>query len=86
MHINRKAVAGTLQSNDCFVEIMPNDKLEINIKSIVFNEFSEEIEKVIRDTLKKLNVENCKLNIKDKAALDCTIKSRVESVIMKSQS
>lgn len=81
MNISKRAVAGTLQSNDCFIEVLPSEDFKINIDSIVFNEFSEVIEDVIKNTLNELDVKNVELNINDKGALDCTIKARVETAV-----
>ncbi len=39
------------------------------------------MENVVRDTLKQMQVANCRIVIEDKGALDYTIRSRVETVV-----
>jgi len=58
MEINKPAKAGTMESNDIYVMIMPNPKggIEINLQSIVMKQFGEEIKSVILDTLVELEL------------------------------
>ncbi len=87
MEINKPAKAGTMESNDIYVMLMPNPKggIEINLQSIVMKQFGEEIERVIRDTLKELKVENIIVNAQDKGALNYTIKARIETATKRAQ-
>ncbi|MBU3091183.1 citrate lyase acyl carrier protein [Clostridium sp. CF011] len=87
MEINKPAKAGTMESNDIYVMLMPNPKggIEINLQSIVMKQFGEEIERVILDTLKGLKVENSIVNAQDKGALNYTIKARIETAIKRAQ-
>lgn len=83
--IEKQAICGTLLSNDCLVTIEPGDDgLSIQIDSPVIHAFGEQIEKVIREKLKDMNVTTCKLRIDDKGALDYTIMARVEVAVMRS--
>ena len=74
-------VAGTLESNDALITVSENESLEIYIESIVYEFFKDEIEKVIRDTLKEMHIDKIKVEIKDKGALDYTIKARLITAI-----
>jgi citrate lyase subunit gamma (acyl carrier protein) len=87
MEINKPAKAGTMESNDIYVMIMPNPKggIEINLQSIVMKQFGEEIEKVINNTLKELGVESIIVNAQDKGALNYTIKARIETATKRAQ-
>ncbi|MBZ9606599.1 citrate lyase acyl carrier protein [Clostridium estertheticum] len=87
MEINKPAKAGTMESNDIYVMLMPNPKggIEINLQSIVMKQFGEEIERVILDTLKELKVENIIVNAQDKGALNYTIKARIETATKRAQ-
>ncbi|MGH4140447.1 citrate lyase acyl carrier protein [Clostridium sp.] len=87
MEINKPAKAGTMESNDIYVMIMPSPKggIEINLQSIVMKQFGEEIEKVIRNTLKELGVESIIVNAQDKGALNYTIKARIETATKRAQ-
>lgn len=87
MEINKPAKAGTMESNDIYVMIMPNPKggIEINLQSIVMKQFGEEIEKVIHNTLKELGVANIIVNAQDKGALNYTIKARIETAVKRAE-
>lgn len=71
------ASAGTLESNDCLITVHPNDNIDIIIESIVFDAFGAQIEAVIREVLSIEKVKGLKVHIKDKGALDYTIKARL---------
>lgn len=82
MKIVKPAKAGTMESNDIYIMVYPNEKgNEIQLDSIVLKQFGKQIEKVIMDTLKELEVENALVVAKDRGALDYTIKARVETAI-----
>lgn len=83
MEIKRPAKAGTLESNDIYIMVQPNDKetVEINLESIVMKQFGKQIEKVIRDTVNSLGVKSITIVAKDRGALDYTIRARVETAI-----
>lgn len=74
-------VAGTLESSDAMITVTENDTQEIIINSIVYDFFHKQIEQVIRETLKQMNVNNIKVVCEDKGALDCTIKARLITAI-----
>ncbi|MDO4329757.1 MAG: citrate lyase acyl carrier protein [Lachnospiraceae bacterium] len=85
MEITRPAVAGTLESSDCQVTVEPGEgAVEFHLESAVINQFGNQIKKVVMETLKNLEVDNVKLTMVDKGALDCTIKARVEGAIFRS--
>lgn len=73
--------AGSLESNDLIVEIEPADDLIIEIKSMVEDIFKDQIENVVRQTLKDLNIDKAKIRIDDRGALDFTISARVETAV-----
>ena len=77
----KKGVAGTLESNDALITVYESDKLEIEISSIVYDFFKDEITKVVKDTLKQLKIDKIKVVIVDKGALDYTIKARLTTAI-----
>ncbi len=83
MKISKVAKAGTLESNDVFIMVSPNEEntVDIQLESIVMKQFGDQILKVIKDTLKDLKVESISLKVQDKGALDYTIKARVETAI-----
>lgn len=82
MMITQKAMAGTMESSDVFVEIAPGDNgLSIEINSIVYNQFSHAIEATVRDVLSEFGVTNACVKINDRGAVDCAIRARVETAI-----
>ncbi len=72
-----KASAGTVESNDCLIIVSPSEKLIIDLESIVYLQFKDQIEKVILDTLKEKGYKNMHVFCQDKGALDYTIKARL---------
>lgn len=84
MKIIKSAVAGTLESSDCMVTVEPaNDGLELELESAVIRQYGERIAEVAMETLDRLDVQNARVSIIDKGALDCTIKARVECAVMR---
>lgn len=85
MEILKPAVAGTLESSDCQVMVEPGDgEIEFELDSAVINQFGNQIKKVVLETLKNLDVNDIKISVVDKGALDCTIRARVEGAIYRS--
>ena len=79
-----RATAGTLESSDVFVTLEPHeDGLEIEIDSVVKNQFGDAILRTVEDVLAELDVRNAKLSIVDRGALDCVIRARVETAVMR---
>ena len=74
-------VCGSLESNDALITVKPSVSQDIVIKSIVYDFFHEQIEQVIKETLKEVNKENLSVLCEDKGALDYTIKSRLLTAI-----
>lgn len=84
MEIVRNAIAGTLESSDVQVMIEPNeDGLIINLNSSVIKQYGDEILKTVEAVLEKLEVTNAAIMIQDQGALDCTIKARMQTAIMR---
>ena len=83
MDIIKTAVAGTLESSDCMVTIEPGRGLEIDLESAVIRQYGKRIMAVAEETLQRLEVQNARVSIIDKGALDCTIKARVECAVMR---
>ena len=81
MNITSIAVAGTLESSDIYVEVEPCEELELNIESVVYNQFADEIRSTILSVLGELQVKSGKISVQDKGAIDCTIRARVETAI-----
>lgn len=87
MVINKISKAGTLESNDIYVIIMPNEEggIAIELESMVMKQFGAEIEKAIIETLEALEVKDAIVKAQDKGALDYTIRARVETAVKRAQ-
>lgn len=82
--ILHSATAGTLESSDVFVTLEPAESgVEIEIDSVVQNQFGESIRQTIEEVLQDLQVENAKLSVVDRGALDCVIRARVETAVLR---
>lgn len=85
MEIKACAVAGTLESSDVYVSIVPNigKGLKIELESSVEKQYGNQIRKVVKDTLEFMKVEDAALKIVDQGALDCIIKARLETAVLR---
>ena len=83
MEIKKPAVAGTLESSDCQIVIRPNggEGIEIELESDVAVMFGDSIRETVNNTLEEFGVKDAYVEIRDKGALDCVIKARMECVI-----
>lgn len=83
MKITKVAKAGTLESNDILIMVMPNDsrKVELELESIVMQQFGDVIEQVILHKVEEMGIEGITIKAQDKGALDYTIGARVETAI-----
>ncbi len=85
MKIEKPAIAGTLESSDCQVTVEAGEgKVELALESAVINQFGNQIRKVTLETLNRLGIDDVKITIVDKGALDCTIKARIEGAVFRS--
>ena len=83
MEIVKTASAGTLESSDVYVEVSPGSGVEIELESVVQLQFGDAIEAVVRDVLAENGVENAAVRITDRGALECVIRARVETAILR---
>ncbi|MGL4607281.1 MAG: citrate lyase acyl carrier protein [Eubacteriaceae bacterium] len=82
MTIIKSAVAGTLESSDTYIHVEPDEEeLIINIDSVVGNQYHEAILKTVTEVLKDLQVNKGKITVKDRGALDCVIRARLETAV-----
>lgn len=83
MEIKKVSKAGTLESNDIYIVLMPNEEqgIKIQLESIVIKQFGDEIIRAIQETLKENNIDRVLVIAQDKGALDYTIRARVETAI-----
>ena len=80
MQLLKAAMSGTLESSDAQVTLEPGGQgIEVEISSNVKAQYGRQIEACVRETLQRLEVDNVKVTVVDKGALECTLKARVES-------
>ena len=83
MELIKSAVAGTMESSDAYVEIEPAKGLDIQLESVVAQQFGDAIRSVVRDVLTEQGVENAKIRVVDRGALECVIRARVETALLR---
>ena len=82
--IVRCASAGTLESRDVYVEIEPNEEgLEIQVESLVLRQYGDRIRQAVRETVEACGVETALVRVSDRGALECVIRARVETAVLR---
>lgn len=83
MEIITNAAAGTMESSDAYVEIEPADSLQIQLESVVQEQFGDDIRAVVAEVLADNKVEKANIRVIDRGALECVIRARVETAILR---
>ncbi|MEA5092349.1 Citrate lyase acyl carrier protein [bioreactor metagenome] len=84
MQLSHAAVGGTEDSGDVLVEVAPGQgTLELEINSKVLSQYGSSIKKTVLETLTRLNVTDAKVIVKDKGAVDQTIRARLVTAIFR---
>ncbi len=80
-----QACAGTLESNDIFIAIVPGEgeAPSVSVESIVMKQFGQAIMATIKESLAEHGLKAVKVAAQDRGALDCTIKARMEAAILR---
>ena len=83
MDIIKSATAGTMESSDVYVQIEPSATLDIQLESVVYNQFGDAIRDVVAEVLKEQGVETAAVRLVDRGALECVIRARVETAVLR---
>lgn len=85
MKIIREAMAGTLESSDVMVRIAPSagQQHDLLIASSVEKQFGDAIRQTLLQVLARYQVEPVQVIIDDKGALDCVLRARMETALMR---
>lgn len=84
MEIKLSASAGTMESSDAYVEIEPGtDGVKLQLESVVMGQFGQAIEQAVRNVLQELDVKNANVRVVDRGALECVIRARVETAVLR---
>ena len=87
MQLKVAAQAGTLESSDTLVLVEPvaaGSGRQIEMESNVLLQYGSRIRQQVTMTLDDLKVADVRILIKDKGALDATVRARVETAIRRS--
>ena len=85
MKITKAAAAGTMESSDVYVEIQPADQISVQIESVVFQQFGQQIDQVVRQVLADHGVAGASVSLNDKGAVECVIRARVETALKRAE-
>ncbi len=83
MQIVKCASAGTMESSDAYVEIEPSACLQVQLESVVQEQFGEDIRRVVQEVLSQCGVEKASVRVIDRGALECVIRARVETAVLR---
>lgn len=83
LDITKAASAGTIESSDVYVEVEPAQGVDIQIDSVVYAQFGDAIRETVKDVLREQGVENAAVRLTDRGALECVIRARVETAILR---
>lgn len=84
MRISKSAAAGSMESNDAMILIEPGEgEVEIAIESIVMRQFGRRIESAVKSVLDEYGIEDARVWVRDKGAVECTLKARTETAILR---
>lgn len=83
MEIRKQASAGTMESSDVYVEVQPAESLEVELESVVYEQFGQSIQAVVREVLAECGVEKANVRVVDRGALECVIRARVETAVLR---
>lgn len=84
MSIIKYASAGTMESSDAYVEIEPcDDGIKIEVESVVKKQFGESIKNAVNEVLSEQSVKNAVVRVADRGALECVIRARVETAVLR---
>lgn len=83
MEIVKNAVAGTLESSDILICVEPCERLIIEIRSVVDDQYHDAICSAIAEVLEQFQVRRGKICVNDRGALDCVIRARMETVLIR---
>ena len=84
MEITKCAVAGTMESSDVYVEIEPcENDLVVELESVVQAQYGEAIQETVRQVLSECGVTAAKVRVVDRGALECVIRARVETAVVR---
>ena len=84
MEIKIVASAGTMESSDAYVEVEPGTAgIQLELESVVLQQFGDAIRAVVQEVFAEQQVENARVRVVDRGALECVLRARVETAIVR---
>lgn len=85
MEILKSAIAGTTESSDVQITIIPNagNGIEITLKSVVQAQFGDSILGTINALIEQYEIKEANIQIDDKGAFDWVIQSRFQTALFR---
>ena len=81
----KPASAGTMESSDVLVELVPAEGREIQLTSVVEAQFGDSIRAVADEMLNQFDLQNVCLRIDARGALECVLRARIETAILRAK-
>ena len=81
----KPASAGTMESSDVLVELVPAEGREIQLTSVVEAQFGDSIRAVADEMLNQFDLQNVCLRVDDRGALECVLRARIETAILRAK-
>ena len=81
----KPASAGTMESSDVLVELVPAEGRQIQLTSVVEAQFGDSIRAVADEMLDQFGLQNVCLRIDDRGALECVLRARIETAILRAK-
>ncbi len=81
----RPASAGTMESSDVLVELEAAQGRQIQLTSVVEAQFGDSIRAVAAEMLDQFGLDNVCLRIDDRGALECVLRARIETAILRAK-
>lgn len=84
MLIRKTSIAGSMESSDIMIQVSPGEKgIHIDLESTVLQKYGDDVRASITDVARRLDVDNAAIKAVDKGALDCTIRARAETALLR---
>ena len=75
-----------MESSDAYVEVEPRESgIDIELESVVIGQFGDAIRSTVMDVLASLQVKNAGVRVVDRGALECVIRARVETALLRAK-
>ena len=86
MNMIGKASCGTMESSDAYMELEPIEAgTQIELQSVVEHQFGDSIRALAAEMLQEGGIENARLSIVDRGALECTLRARLETLMARAR-